>query len=102
MKNLGSLMKNFDAIQSRLVEFQDKMQAAIVTGQSGGGLVKVTLTGKGAMTAVKIDPTLLKPDEQEIIEDLIVAAHSDAKNRLEALLTEDLNAGLPPGVKLPF
>ena len=107
MKNLGDMMKQVQAMQSRMADMQAKLETKTVTGQSGGGLVKVTLNGKGMMTAVVIDPSLLKPEEREIIEDLIIAAHSDAKNKVESLMAEELKSvtggmALPPGMKLPF
>jgi hypothetical protein len=76
-----------------------------VEGTSGGGLVSVTLSGKGEMKSVKIDDTLIKPSEKEIVEDLIVAAHADARRKAEVLLQEkmkDVTGGLPlpPGMKL--
>ena len=107
MKNLGDMMKQVQAMQSRMAEVQAKLEQATVTGQSGGGLVKMTLTGKGAMTAVVIDPSLMKPEERDILEDLILAAHTDAKNKSEAMMAEEMKAvtgglPLPPGFKLPF
>ena len=107
MKNLGDMMKQVQAMQSRMAEMQAKLEQATVTGQSGGGLVKVTLSGKGVMTRLEIDPSLLKPEEKDILEDLIVAAHKDAKEKGEAQAQEKmagLTAGLPlpPGMKLPF
>ena len=107
MKNLGEMMKQVQAMQSRMAEMQAKLEQSTVTGQSGGGLVKVTLTGKGAMTRLEIDPSLMKADEKDILEDLIIAAHSDAKAKSEAMMAEqmkDLTGGLPlpPGLKLPF
>lgn len=94
-------------MQSRMTEMQAKLEEATVTGQSGGGLVKVTLSGKGAMTGVVIDPSLLKPEEKDILEDLLMAAHSDAKAKSEAMMAEEMKAvtgglPLPPGFKLPF
>ena len=107
MKNLGDMMKQVQAMQSRMAEMQAKLEQATVTGQSGGGLVKVTLSGKGAMTGIVIDPSLLKADEREILEDLIVAAHKAAKDKGEAeaqAKLAELTAGmpLPPGMKFPF
>ena len=107
MKNLGDMMKQVQAMQSRMTDMQAKLEAATVTGQSGGGLVKVTLNGKGAMTALHLDSSLLKEDEKEILEDLIVAAHADAKTKSEALMAEEMKSmtgglALPPGMKLPF
>jgi hypothetical protein len=107
MKNLGDMMKQVQAMQSRMADLQARLEAATVTGQSGGGLVKVTLNGKGTMTGVVIDASLLKPEEKDILEDLIVAAHSDARGKAEAMIAErmqELTGGLPlpPGLKLPF
>ena len=86
---------------------QQALADAEVTGTSGGGLVKVTLTGKGEMKAVAIDPSLLAPADKEMVEDLILAAYADAKgkaDRLSAEKMQSLAAGLPlpPGMKLPF
>ena len=107
MKNLAEMMKQVQAMQERMAGVQAKLEAATMIGQSGGGLVKVTLNGKGAMTAIAIDPSLLKPEEREIVEDLIVAAHSDAKSKVETMMAEEMKAvtgglPLPPGLKLPF
>ncbi len=86
---------------------QAKIEQMTVSGQSGGGMVKVTLNGKGVMKSVAIDPALLKPEEREIVEDLIVAAHNDAKAKAEAMMAEEMKQvtgglALPPGMKLPF
>ena len=107
MKNLGEMMKQVQAMQSRMADMQAKLEQATVTGQSGGGLVKVTLNGKGAMTGIVIDPSLLKPEEKEIVEDLVIAAHGDAKAKSEAMMAEEMKSvtgglPLPPGLKLPF
>lgn len=107
MKNLSDMMKQVEAMQSRMSEMQAKLEASSVTGQSGGGLVKATLNGKGAMTGLAIDPSLLKPDEKEILEDLIVAAHADAKGKVEQVMAQEMKSvtgglPLPPGLKLPF
>jgi DNA-binding YbaB/EbfC family protein len=107
MKNLDEMMKQVQAMQSRMADVQAKLDAMTVTGQSGGGLVRVTLNGKGAMTAVAIDASLLKPEENEIVEDLVIAAHAEAKRKVEAMLAEEMKSvtgglPLPPGMKLPF
>lgn len=107
MKNLGDMMKQVQAMQTRMAEMQAKLERLTVTGQSGGGLVKVTLNGKGSMTGITVDASLLKADEKEILEDLIIAAHSDAKNKSEAMMAEEMKSvtggiALPPGMKLPF
>ncbi len=107
MKNLGDMMKQVQAMQGRMAEMQAKLEQTAVTGQSGGGMVKLTLNGKGAMTALAIDPSMLKPEEKDILEDLIVAAHTDAKAKVEAMMAEEMKSvtgglPLPPGLKLPF
>ena len=81
MKNFTQMMKQAQELQGRMAEMQAEMERTIVEGRSGGGMVVVTLNGKGDMTGVKIDASLLKPGEGEILEDLIVAAHADAKSQ---------------------
>ncbi len=107
MKDLMGIMKQAQAMQTRMTEAQAQLELIEVEGQSGGGIVKVTLTGKGVMKGIAIDDSLLKPDEKEILEDLIVTAHEDAKKKVERATEEkmrDVTAGLPlpPGMKLPF
>lgn len=107
MKNLGAMMKQVQEMQGRMQDMQTKLGQMAVTGQSGGGLVKVTLNGKGVLTGADIDPSLLKPEEKEILEDLIAAAHADAKNRVEQMVAEEMKSitgglPLPPGFQLPF
>ena len=107
MKKLGEMMKQVQAMQSRMAGMQAKLEQSTVTGQSGGGLVKITLNGKGMMTGIVIDPSLLKADEKEIVEDLVMAAHNDAKTKSEAMMAEEMKSvtgglALPPGLKLPF
>lgn len=107
MKNLMGLMGQVKEMQAKMEELQSQLQSLEVTGNSGGGLVEVTLSGKTELRSVRIDPSLLKPEEAEVLEDLVVAAHRDAKSRLEQQVeekTRELTAGLPipPGMKLPF
>jgi DNA-binding YbaB/EbfC family protein len=107
MKDLLGLMNKAKEMQSKFQTMQEEMAAVEATGQSGGGMVSVTLSGKSEMKALKIDPSLIKADEVEILEDLILAAHNDARAKVEALTqekTRELTAGLPlpPGMKLPF
>lgn len=107
MKNLGDMMKQVQAMQSRMAEMQARLEQATVTGQSGGGLVTVSLSGKGVMTKLDVDASLLKPEEKDIVEDLILAAHADAKTKSEAMMAEEMQSvtgglPLPPGFKLPF
>jgi DNA-binding YbaB/EbfC family protein len=105
MKSFSNMMKQAQELQGRMADLQAEMERAQVEGRSGGGLVVVTMNGKGEMTGIKIDPSLLKPDEAEIMEDLIVAAHTDAKAKVEQLLQEKMQSltgglPLPPGMKL--
>lgn len=107
MKDLMGLMSKAKEMQAKFQTMQEEMANIEATGQSGGGLVSVTLTGKSEMKALKIDPSLFKEDEAEILEDLILAAHNDARAKVEAMTqekTRELTAGLPlpPGMKLPF
>ena len=105
MKNLTDMMKQARQFQSKLAEAQEELEKLEVEGVSGGGMVRVTLTGKGTMAGIKIDPSLLKAEEGEILEDLIVAAHNDAKVKAEAATAEKMKAltgglPLPPGFNL--
>jgi hypothetical protein len=107
MKNIGSMLKQAQQMQVKMAEMQERLADATVEGISGAGLVTVTLNGKGEMKGLKVDPSLMKPDESEILEDLIVAAHADAKVKAEAMTAEamkELTGGLelPPGMSLPF
>ena len=106
MKNFAQMMKQAQELQGRMAEMQAEMERARCEGRSGGGLVVVTLNGKGDLAGIKIDPSLVKPDEAEILEDLIVAAHADAKGKLEAMMKEKMKSltgglPLPPGLN-PF
>jgi DNA-binding YbaB/EbfC family protein len=101
------MMKQAQQMQSKMAEMQAKLDQVEVTGSAGGGMVQVTVTGKGEMRRIKIDPSLLVPAEAEVLEDLIVAAANDARAKVEAQLAEEmakLTGGLklPPGMKLPF
>jgi DNA-binding YbaB/EbfC family protein len=105
MADFLGLMKQAAELKSKMESMQAELDQIEVTGASGGGLVSVTLSGKGEMKSVKIDETLIKPSEKEIVEDLIVAAHADARRKAETLLQEkmkDVTGGLPlpPGMKL--
>jgi nucleoid-associated protein EbfC len=107
MKNLGNMLKQAQQMQTRMQEMQARLEATEVEGASGGGMVKVRLTGKGDLRRVTIDPSLMSADEREVLEDLLVAAHADAKQKVEATMAEEMQkatAGinLPPGMKLPF
>ncbi|GAB4069791.1 YbaB/EbfC family nucleoid-associated protein [Ancylobacter sonchi] len=105
MKDLLGMMSKVKEMQARMEQMQAELDAIEVEGVSGGGMVKVVMSAKGALKGVTIDPSLIKPEEAEILEDLIVAAHSDARGKGERLIqerTQALTAGLPipPGLKL--
>src|SRR5277367_3479686 len=107
MKNLGNLMKQAQQMQQKMADMQVQLESFEVTGVAGGGLVQVTLNGKSDLKGIKIDKTVLDPEEAEVVEDLITAAFNDAKQKVAAhaeaemhKLTGGLN--LPGGMKLPF
>ena len=105
MADFLGLMKQAAELKSKMEAMQAELDQIEVEGSSGGGLVTVRMSGKGEMKGVKIDDTLIKPSEREIIEDLIVAAHADARRKAESLVQEKMKsvAGglpLPPGLKL--
>ena len=107
MKNLGNMLKEAQKMQARMAEMQERLAGVEVTGAAGGGMVNVTLNGKGEMRKVAIDPSLIDPEEKEMLEDLVVAAFNDAKAKVEAHVQEEmakLTGGLqlPPGMKPPF
>ena len=105
MADFLGLMKQATELKSKMEAMQAELDQVEVEGVSGGGLVRVKLSGKGEMKGVKIDGSLMKPEDKEIVEDLIVAAYADAKRKAEAVLQEkmkDVAGGLPlpPGFKL--
>jgi nucleoid-associated protein EbfC len=105
MKNFAEMMKQAQALQGRVADMQAELERTQIEGRSGGGMVTVTLTGKGDMAGVTIDPSLLNAGEAEILEDLIVAAHNDAKAKVEETMKEKMKSltgglPLPPGLKL--
>jgi DNA-binding YbaB/EbfC family protein len=105
MKDIMGMMKQVGQIQAKMKQVQEDLALLEVDGQSGGGLVKVTLDGKGEVKRVRIDPSLAKADEVEILEDLIVAAAADAKSKADAVMQSkmaEVTGGLPlpPGMKL--
>jgi DNA-binding YbaB/EbfC family protein len=107
MNNIGQMMKQAQELQARLSETQQRLESEEVTGISGGGMVRVTLTGKGTARRIALDPKIVDPGEKEVLEDLIVAAVNDARAKVDARHAEEMAklAGgltLPPGMKLPF
>lgn len=107
MKNIGQFMKQAQQLQHKMAEMQDKMKEMVVEGSAGGGMVKALTNGKGELKKIEIDPSLIDPQEIEILEDLIVAAVNDACHKAEALVSEEMSKltgglPLPSGFKLPF
>lgn len=105
MKDLMGIMKQAQAMQEKMQAVQADLDRLEVQGASGGGMIGVTMTAKGQLKAIAIDPSLLKPDEKEILEDLIVAAMNDARGKAERAMQsrmEEVTKGLPlpPGLKL--
>jgi len=107
MKNLGQMMKQAQEVQTKMQEMQERLAEAEVNGASGGGMVSVTMTGKGEVRRVQIDPSLIVPEDREVLEDLVAAAVNDARQKADAFSQEETQKimgglQLPPGVKLPF
>jgi DNA-binding YbaB/EbfC family protein len=107
MKNLAGLMKQASQMQAKMAEMQAKLETLEIEGDAGAGMVSLVLSGKGELKRLKIDPKLADPAELEMLEDLLVAAHADAKRKLEtqtAAEMEKVTGGmqLPGGLKLPF
>lgn len=107
MKDLMGMMKGIGEMKAKMEAAQAEIANLVVEGKSGGGLVSVSLSGKGELKGLKIDPSLFRDDDVDVLEDLIIAAHADAKGKAEeevARRMQDVTAGLPlpPGMKLPF
>lgn len=107
MVNIGNMMKQAQQLQQKMADAQEKLSSIEVEGVSGGGVVKVIATAKGEIKRINLDDSLLKTDDKEITEDLIVAAINDAKQKGEAAAQEEMKSvtgglPLPPGMKLPF
>ena len=105
--NIAKMMRQVQEMQTKMADMQNRLGDVDVTGSAGGGMVVVTMNGKAEVRKVKIDPKLVDPAEIEMLEDLIVAACNDGKQKAEAMIsgeTEKMMGGLqlPPGVKLPF
>lgn len=105
--NIQQLMKQAQAVQKKVTEAQEKLAASDYEGASGGGLVKVLITGKGELKKLKIDPSLLDPNDPEVLEDLIVAAFNNAKKESDDASSGAMSSamggmGLPAGFKMPF
>jgi DNA-binding YbaB/EbfC family protein len=105
MPDFMGLMKQAAQLQTKMQEMQAELDQIEVEGTAGGGLVTVKLSAKGEMKGLSIDPSLLKPEEKDIVEDLLVAAHGDARRKAEAVMQEKMKSltgglPLPPGLKL--
>ena len=105
MKNIGDLMKQAQQLQSRFQEAQERVNQIEAEGQSGGGMVRVTINGKGLAKSVRIDPSLIDPKDAGMLEDLVVAAINDARTKVDALMADEMSKvtgglPLPPGFKL--
>jgi DNA-binding protein, YbaB/EbfC family len=107
MKDIMGMMKAAGEMKARMEAMQAELAELVVEGRSGGGMVTVALSGKGEMKGLRIDPALLRPEDAEVVEDLIVAAFNDAKGKSEVEMQRkmaEVTAGLPipPGMKFPF
>jgi DNA-binding YbaB/EbfC family protein len=107
MKNIAGLMKQASQMQKKMEEMQARLEQMELEGSAGAGMVTVRMTGKGQLKSVHIDPKLADPAEMEMLQDLVVAAHEDAKRKIEAAAADEMQKvtgglNLPPGMKLPF
>ena len=107
MKNIAGLMKQASQMQKKMEDMQAALEAATIEGSAGAGMVQLTLSGKGELKSVRIDPKLADPAEMEMLQDLMVAAHADAKRKIDAHAAEEMQKvtgglNLPGGMKLPF
>jgi len=107
MKNLSGLMKQAQQMQEKMQEMQSRLETMEVQGEAGAGLVTVTMNGKGDLRHVRIDPKVIDPSDAEMLQDLIVAAHANARQKVEAATAAEMQKvtggmQLPPGMKLPF
>ena len=107
MKDISQIMRQAQQMQAKINEAQKKLEAMEVEGSAGGGLVKLRISGKNALLSLSIDPSLMVAGEQEILEDLVKAAHDDARRKLEDAQNEEMKGlsgglGILPGFKMPF
>lgn len=105
MRDMMGMMKQIQGLQKKMADMQAELEASEVTGASGGGMVQLVMAVKGTLKSISIDPSLMQADEKEILEDLILAAHADARAKAEKLMAEKMQAvtgglPLPPGMKL--
>lgn len=105
--NLQKMMQQAQQMQQKITEMQARLEAEETDGSSGGGSVKIRINGKNQMLSITIDPDLMKPDEKEVLEDLIIAAYNDARGKVDSNFSDQMGKvtsglNLPPGFKLPF
>lgn len=105
--NIQKMMKQAQEMQTKIAEMQAKLEAEETEGSSGGGMVVIRLNGKNQMLRVQLDPSILKAEDKEMVEDLIIAAYNDARGKIENTFSSQMNQmtsglNLPPGFKLPF
>ncbi len=105
--NLQKMMKQAQAMQAKMGDIQARMEASEFEGQAGGGMVKAVVTGKGFAKKISIDESLMDKSEKDMLEDLVVAAFNDAKNKSDTAMNSEMSAvtsglQLPPGMKMPF
>ena len=107
MKDISQIMRQAQAMQAKINEAQKKLEAMEVEGSAGGGMVKLRISGKNALLSLSIDPSLMVTGEQEILEDLVKAAHDDARRKLDEAQNDETKGlsggmGILPGFKMPF
>ena len=107
MNNFNNMIKQAQDLQKKMAEAQEKVETLEGEGISGGGIVKITVNGKNNVTSVNIDETAIDKNEKEILEDLIVAAFNDARDKIQRKIADEMSSltggiKLPPGMKLPF
>ena len=107
MNNFNNMIKQAQDLQKKMAEAQEKVETLEAEGISGGGIVKITINGKNNVTSVDIDETAIDKNEKEILEDLIVAAFNDARDKIQRKIADEMSSltggiKLPPGMKLPF
>ena len=107
MNNFNNMIKQAQDLQKKMAEAQEKVETLEAVGISGGGIVKITINGKNNVTSVNIDETAIDKNEKEILEDLIVAAFNDARDKIQRKISDEMSSltggiKLPPGMKLPF
>ena len=107
MNNFNNMMKQAQELQNKMSEAQKKVEQLEAEGNSGGGLIKIIIDGKNLVKSVHIDDSLINSEEKEILEDLIVAAFNDAKEKIQKKISDEMSSitggiKLPPGIKLPF